>query len=262
VGSEGVTAEHLQVVDSLKSNERKAIWLGALAQRHPAFGSLRGLAAELAALTGATLGILAEGANAAGAHLAGAVPDAGALDAGQMLTTSLHSYVLLGVEPQADSLSASAAAAMAGARFVVALTPYASDELKAVATVLLPIGSFAETSGTYVSLEGRWQSFAGAAQPVGESRPAWKVLRVLGNLLGLQGFAQSTSEEVLAEARALADGAAPQAVPQGGGVAAIAADAVVTDVPLYQIDALVRRAPALQATRDGMQAPQGAQGAA
>ncbi|MCX7037499.1 MAG: NADH-quinone oxidoreductase subunit NuoG [Proteobacteria bacterium] len=261
-GSEGVTAEHLQVVDSLKSKERKAIWLGALAQRHPAFGALRGLAAELAALTGATLGILAEGANAAGAHLAGAVPDAGALNAGQMLTSSLHSYVLLGVEPQADSLSASAAAAMAGARFVVALTPYASDELKAVATVMLPIGSFAETSGTYVSLEGRWQSFGGAAQPVGESRPAWKVLRVLGNLLGLQGFAQSTSEEVLAEARAAADGAVPQAVPQGGGVAAIAADAAVTDVPLYQIDALVRRAPALQATRDGMQASQGVQGAA
>jgi NADH-quinone oxidoreductase subunit G len=257
-GSEGVTAEHLQLVDSLKSNERKAIWLGALAQRHPAFGSLRGLAAELAALTGATLGILAEGANAAGAHLAGAVPDAGALDAGQMLTNSLHSYVLLGVEPQADSLSASAAAALAGARFVVALTPYASDELKAVATVMLPIGSFAETSGTYVSLEGRWQSFGGAAQPVGEARPAWKVLRVLGNLLGLQGFAQSTSEEVLAEARAAADGAAPQAVPQGGGVVTVAADAIVTDVPLYQIDALVRRATALQATRDGLQTQQGA----
>ncbi len=258
LGSEGVTAEHLQVVDSLKSTERKAIWLGALAQRHPAFGALRGLAAELAALTGATLGILAEGANAAGAHLAGAVPDAGALDAAGMLAKSLHSYVLLGVEPQADSLSASAAAAMAGARFVVALTPYASDELKAVATVMLPIGSFAETSGTYVSLEGRWQSFAGAAQPVGESRPAWKVLRVLGNLLGLQGFAQSTSEEVLAEARAAADGAAPQAVPQGGGVATVAADAIVTDVPLYQIDALVRRSTALQATRDGLQTQQGA----
>jgi len=262
VGSEGVTAEHLQVVDSLKSTERKAIWLGALVQRHPAFGALRGLAAELAVLTGATLGILAEGANAAGAHLAGAVPDAGALDAAGMLAKSLHSYVLLGVEPQADSLSASAAAALAGARFVVALTPYASDELKAVATVMLPIGSFAETSGTYVSLEGRWQSFGGAAQPVGESRPAWKVLRVLGNLLGLQGFAQSTSEEVLAEARAAADGAAPQAVPQDGGVATVAADAIVTDVPLYQIDALVRRAPALQATRDGMQASQGVQGAA
>jgi len=262
VGSEGVTAEHLQLVDSLKSNERKAIWLGALAQRHPAFGSLRGLAAELAALTGATLGILAEGANAAGAHLAGAVPDAGALDAAAMLAKSLHSYVLLGVEPQADSLSASAAAALAGARFVVALTPYASDELKAVATVMLPIGSFAETSGTYVSLEGRWQSFGGAAQPVGESRPAWKVLRVLGNLLGLQGFAQSTSEEVLAEARAAAAGAAQQAVPQGGGGATVAADAIVTDVPLYQIDALVRRATALQATRDGLQMQQVAQGAA
>ena len=263
-GTDGVTAEHAQVVDSLKSSERKAIWLGALAQRHPAFGALRGLAAELASLTGASLGVLAEGANAAGAHLAGAVPDAGALNAGQMLANSLQAYVLLGVEPQADSLSATAAAALGGARFVVALTPYASDELKAVATVLLPIGSFAETSGTYVSLEGRWQSFAGAAQPVGESRPAWKVLRVLGNLLGLQGFAQNTSEDVLAEARAAADAAAPQAVPQTAVAAQVAAATAVADVPMYQIDALVRRAPALQATRDGhqVQGHHDAQGAA
>ena len=263
----GVTVEqrHLDVVASLKSAERKAIWLGALAVRHPAYASLRSLAAALAAATGATLGVLAEGANAAGAHLAGVLPGRVAggaaaatvgLDARAMLEKSLHSYVLMGVEPVADSLVPGAAAALAGAQFVVALTPYASEELKAAAHVLLPIGSFAESSGTYVNLEGEWQSFPGVAQPVGESRPAWKVLRVLGNLLGLQGFEQQSSEDVRADLRALLDASAGQASVSVSAprVAAVATDAHVVDVPMYQVDAVVRRATSLQATRDGQAA--------
>ncbi len=263
----GVTVEqrHLDVVASLKSAERKAIWLGALAVRHPAYASLRSLAAALAAATGATLGVLAEGANAAGAHLAGVLPGRVAggaaaatvgLNARAMLEKSLHSYVLMGVEPVADSLVPGAAAALAGAQFVVALTPYASEELKAAAHVLLPIGSFAESSGTYVNLEGEWQSFPGVAQPVGESRPAWKVLRVLGNLLGLQGFEQQSSEDVRADLRALLDASAGQASVSVSAprVAAVATDAHVVDVPMYQIDAVVRRATSLQATRDGQAA--------
>ena len=99
-----------------------------------------------------------------------------------MLESAQRAYFLLGVEPAADLLAEGAAAALAGADFVVAATPWASAELRAVAHVLLPIGTFAETSGTYVNLEGPWQSFAGAAQPVGEARPGWKVLRVLGTL--------------------------------------------------------------------------------
>ncbi len=263
----GVTIEqrHRDVVASLKSAERKAIWLGALAVRHPAYASLRSLAAALAAATGASLGVLAEGANAAGAYLAGVLPGrvvggaasaAVGLSARAMLEKSLHSYVLMGVEPVADSLVPGAAAALAGAQFVVALTPYASEELKACAHVLLPIGSFAESSGTYVNLEGEWQSFPGVAQPVGESRPAWKVLRVLGNLLGLQGFEQQSSEDVRADLRALLEATAGQSAIAASSprVVPVAADARVVDVPMYQIDAVLRRATSLQATRDAQAA--------
>jgi NADH-quinone oxidoreductase subunit G len=252
-------------VAQLRSADRKAIWLGQLAIRHPAYASLRSLASALAVATGASLGVLAEGANAAGAHLAGVLPQRGAagvavatpgLDARAMLEKSLHSYVLLGIEPGADSVVAGARAALAGAKFVVALTPYESAELKSYASVLLPIGSFAETSGTYVSLEGEWQSFSGAAQPVGDSRPGWKVLRVLGNLLGLQGFEQQSSEDVRADLRGLIEASAGKVVVATSQprVAPLAADAAVVDVPLYQIDGLVRRAASLQATRDGQTA--------
>ena len=263
----GVTVEqrHRDVVASLQSAERKAIWLGALAVRHPAYASLRSLASALAEATGASLGVLAEGANAAGAHLAGVLPGrvvGGAasttvgLNARAMLEKSLHSYVLMGVEPVSDSLVPGAAAALAGAQFVVALTPYASEELKACAQVLLPIGSFAESSGTYVNLEGEWQSFPGVAQPVGESRPAWKVLRVLGNLLGLQGFEQQSSEDVRADLRAMLEATAGQAtvVASSPRVVPVASDARVVDVPMYQVDAVLRRAASLQATRDGQAA--------
>ncbi len=136
-----------------------------------------------------------------------------------------------------------------------------SDEVKSVAHVLLPIGTFAETSGTYVNLAGHWQSFAGAAQPVGQSRPGWKVLRVLGNLLGLDGFEQLSSEEVRdalrnelgANAATLPVEAAPsQPVPATAGT--------VVDIPLYQVDSIVRRAASLQRTRDA-RAPRAVYGA-
>ncbi len=257
----GVTVEqhHRDFVAGLKAAERKAIWLGQLAVRHPAYASLRALGQQLAAATGASFGVLAEGANAAGAHLAGvlphraaggAVPTAVGLNAGQMLKNSLQGYVLLGVEPGADTLQANALASVGGASFVVALTPYATEELMAVAQVLLPVGTFAETSGTFVNLEGEWQSFPGAAQPVGESRPAWKVLRVLGNLLGLAGFEQLTSEDVRGELRSSVDSAQP-VTPTAAAVSTVDASARVVEVPIYRVDGLVRRATSLQNTRDG-----------
>jgi NADH-quinone oxidoreductase subunit G len=257
----GVTVEqhHRDFVAGLKSAERKAIWLGQLAVRHPAYASLRALAQQLAAATGASFGVLAEGANAAGAHLAGvlphraaggAAPSAVGLNTRQMLEKPLQGYVLLGVEPGADTLQANALASVAASSYVVALTPYASEELKTVAHVLLPVGTFAETSGTFVNLEGEWQSFPGAAQPVGESRPAWKVLRVLGNLLGLAGFEQLTSEDVRGELRSAVDSAQPVS-PAAGAVASVDASARVVDVPIYRVDGLVRRAASLQNTRDG-----------
>jgi NADH-quinone oxidoreductase subunit G len=245
----------------LKNGSKKAIWLGALALRHPAYADIRALAAGLAAATGATLGTLAEGGNAAGAYLAGAVPhrEPGNIkpavvgkNAREMLGSSQKAYLLFGgTEPWADSLLAEASKALSGASFVVAATPYADETLKSVAHVLLPIGTFVETSGTYVNFEGLWQSCAGAAKPLGESRPGWKVLRVLGNLAGVANFEYQSSEEVREELRARCGDIAAQSYAGTHAVENDAADARVVDVPMYSVDAVLRRAPSLQRTKEG-----------
>jgi NADH-quinone oxidoreductase subunit G len=249
----------------------RAVWLGAMALRHPAYADLRALAAEIARLAGATLGTLAEGGNAAGAALAGVLPQGGeraGLDALAMLRAPQRAYLLVGaIEPRHDLADPVAAeAAFAAAACVVAITPYASEELLRHAHVLLPMGAFAETSGTYVNLEGRWQSHPGAIAPPGEARPGWKILRVLGNLLQLEGFAHESSEQVRDELRARLDAAASTGAASTGAGAAVAAATLPTalpagalgavaslpvaalDVPMYAIDAVLRRSPALQAT--------------
>jgi NADH-quinone oxidoreductase subunit G len=264
---------HKAVAAALATGEQRAIWLGALAIRHAAYADLRALAAALAEITGASFGVIAEGGNAAGAYIAGAVPhrEAGGkaaakpgLSATEMVRQPLKAYVLFGgVEPSADVLDSGA---LAKAEFVVAMTPFVHDALKKVAHVILPIGTFAETSGTYVNMEGLWQSQAGAAQPVGEARPGWKVLRVLGNMLNLTGFEYQTSEDVREELRktwgasatssvadipvAAAGYKGSHKVANGSGPAPTSSEGVL-DLPMYQIDALVRRAPSLQKTREG-----------
>jgi len=273
-----VNTAHRTIAAALKGGPKRAIWLGALALRHPAYADLRALAAGIAAATSATLGTLAEGGNAAGAYLAGAVPhrDAGGIrsatagkSAREMLSASQKAYLLFGgAEPWADGFGADAVRTLGGAAFVVAATPYADETLKSVAHVLLPISTFAETSGTYVNLEGLWQSFVGAAQPLGEARPGWKVLRVLGNLAGVADFDYQSSEEVREELRARCADIASSSY-QGTHEAslaksgAVAAEARVIDVPMYAIDAVLRRAPSLQRTREGKLAPlvYGSQGA-
>jgi NADH-quinone oxidoreductase subunit G len=255
-----VTDQHRAIIEQLRSANRKAIWLGALALRHPQYAALRAAVQSLAAATGASVGVLAEGGNAAGAHLAGVLPHRAAggvpraragLDAGAMLSTSLEAYLLWDMEPGSDTLQPKALESLRGATYVVAATPFVTDELKAVAHVLLPIGTFAETSGTYVNLEGQWQSFAGAAQPVGESRPGWKLLRVLGNLLGLEGFAEESSEQVRDALRVLVERtAAPVSAGNVPVAGATPASISVADVPLYQNDSIVRRAVSLQRTRE------------
>ena len=262
VGGESATVSdaHRAVVEKLRGAQRKAIWLGALALRHPQYAALRAAAQRLAAATGASVGVLAEGGNAAGAHLAGVLPHRAAggvsraragLDAAAMLASPLSGYLLWNVEPSADSLHHKAVETLRGAGFVVAVTPYVTDELKSVAQVLLPIGSFAETSGTYVNLDGQWQSFAGAAVPVGEARPGWKVLRVLGNLLGLTGFEQNSSEEVRDALRQQVEKtAAPLAATSTLPAIASGNGARVQGVEVYQSDAIVRRAISLQKTRE------------
>jgi NADH-quinone oxidoreductase subunit G len=197
---------------ALRDEGTRVIWLGLAAQRHPAYAELHVLAAALSRLTGARLGYLGEGANSAGACLAGALPHRAAggravatpgLDAGAMLAGGLDAVLLLACEPEHDAAVGTAAlAALARADFVACLAPYATPAMKEYADALLPVGTAYETSGTFVNAEGRWQSFSGAARPVGEARPAWKVLRVLGTQLGLDGFDYMSSEDAREELRA------------------------------------------------------------
>ncbi|MBS0420737.1 MAG: NADH-quinone oxidoreductase subunit G, partial [Proteobacteria bacterium] len=261
--------QHRAAAAALVAGEKRAVWLGALAVRHPAYADLRALAAAIAEVTGASFGVLAEGGNAAGAFLAGAVPhrEAGGkaaantgLNALEMVQKTLKAYVLFGgVEPWADSVGADAARNIGGAEFVVAVTPFANDQLRAIAHVLLPMGTYVETSGTYVNLEGNWQSHAGAAQPFAESRPGWKILRVLGTLANISGFEYQSSEDVREELRKLCTESGATAAASTGAInykgthraTKVTAGADVLDVSMYHIDALVRRAPSLQKTREG-----------
>jgi NADH-quinone oxidoreductase subunit G len=257
-----VNTAHRAIAAALKDGAKRAVWLGALALRHPAYADIRALAAGLAAATGAKLGTLAEGGNAAGAYLAGVVPhrEAGGIKSGSagksardMLAAPQKTYLLFGgTEPWVDGPGPEALKALAGSPFVIAATPYADDTLKSVAHVLLPIATFAETSGTYVNLEGLWQSFTGATRPLGEARPGWKVLRVLGNLANLADFDYQSSEEVREELRArCADIAASSYQGTHDVKAGADSEARVIDVPMYAVDAVLRRAPALQRTREG-----------
>ncbi len=259
-----VEDSHKAVAAALTTGEKRAVWVGALALRHPSYADIRALASAIADLAGASFGTLAEGGNAAGAYLAGAVPHRQAggqavgepgLSAADMLRHTQKAYLLVGgVEPWLEDPQA--AKTLSKAEFVVAVTPFANEALKKVAHVVLPIGTFAETSGTYVNLEGLWQSQTGAAQPVGESRPAWKVLRVLGNLMDLAGFDYLSSEDVREELRKLCGESALASYQGGHRVTQLRAtgEASVVDVPMYQTDALVRRAPSLQKTREGRSA--------
>ncbi len=247
------------IAEALRSGERKAILLGNAAAQHPEAGRLLAIARQIADRTGASVGFFTDGANAVGAQLVGAMPQQGGLDAGRMLDGSLKALLLLNLEPALDLASGvEAVAALQKAEFVVAMTPFTSAAIEC-ADVLLPISPFAETSGTYVSAEGRVQGFHGVVKPLGETRPAWKVLRVLGTLLQLPGFDFATSEEVRAAAlgdtaeidrrlQARSSGTASEGAARSQ-TAALGYQRV-TDVPIYATDALVRRAPPLQETAD------------
>jgi NADH-quinone oxidoreductase subunit G len=243
------------IAAALISGERKAVLLGNAAVQHPQASGLQALAQWIADQTGAKLGFLGEAANTVGAQLVGALPLSGGKNAAQMLSAGgLKAALLLNAEPEFDAANPAAAlAALQGVEMVVALSAFKTGATE-YADVLLPIAPFSETSGTFVNAEGRVQSFHGVVKPAGEARPAWKVLRVLGNLLGIAGFDFDTSEEV--KAKALGDvsalagklsnqtNAAINITASTGGLERIA------DVPIYSADALVRRSPALQATAD------------
>ena len=247
-----------RIAASLVSGKNVAIFLGNLAQHHPAASQLHELGLGLADLTGARFGFLGEAANSVGGYVAGCVPfgQKAGLSAAQMLSAPLKAYLLLGVEAELDTHNPhQSVAAMKSAELVVAMSPYqhmASD----YAQVMLPIATFTETAGTFVNTEGAVQSYQGVVRPLGEARPAWKVLRVLGNLLGLQGFDHDSAEEVRREAlgegevaarldnRVKSAGLTAIAPPRASGIQRIA------EVPIHAADAIVRRSRSLQRTRD------------
>ena len=241
------------VADALMSGQQTAVLLGNAAQQHPQASALLALANWIGQQTGAKVGVLGAAANSVGAQLVGAQPREAGLNAGQMLSQPMKALLLLNVEPALDAANAAAAtAALKGSGLVVALTAF-RDAAVDNADVLLPIAPFTETAGSFVNAEGRVQSFHGVVKALGDSRPAWKVLRVLGNLLGLQGFEQESVEEVRAEALGDVNALTTKLSNEikAGGVA-VAAGALqrVADVPIYSTDALVRRADALQRTAD------------
>jgi len=246
------------IATSLLSGERNAVLLGNAAAQHPNASSLLALANWIGEQTGASVGYLSEAANSVGAQLVAAQPGNAGLNAGQMLGATaggaLKACLLLNLEPSLDAHNgAAASAALSAMDMVVVMSPFKTAGAD-VADVMLPIAPFTETSGTFVNAEGRVQSFHGVVKPLGDTRPAWKLLRVLGNMLDLKGFDFETSEEVRAEA--LGDVASvPARLNNAGGVAvagsaSAAALERIADVPIYATDALVRRATSLQLTAD------------
>jgi NADH-quinone oxidoreductase subunit G len=255
----GVGAAAAAIAKNLAGGERVAVLLGNFAQQHPQAALIASLAEQIAALSGAKFGFLGEAANSVGGYLAGAVPFGGSvqgMNAAQMLASPRKAYILLNVEPELDMHDPQQAmAAMYAADLVVAMSAY-KHHATDYADVLLPIAPFTETSGTFVNTEGRVQSFKGAVKSQGDARPAWKVLRVLGNLLDVPGFDYDTSEQVRDDALGGMDISAKLnnalQVNIQSSVLSIQPSGLqrVADVPIYSADAVVRRAVSLQKTRD------------
>lgn len=246
------------IAKSLLSGERKAILLGNAAAHHPQASSLLALAQWIAQHTGASVGYLTEAANTVGAQLVHALPGKDGQNAAQMLSGGLKAALLLNVEPSLDT--AIGAQGLETAEMVVTLSPFKTN--LDISDVLLPIAPFSETSGSFVNAEGRLQTFNAVVKPLGETRPAWKVLRVLGNLLGLRGFEQESSQAVLASALPGVENGTLVARSQlsnstQAGIVLAPATTVPCVASIYQLDALVRRAPSLQATADARAASEG-----
>ncbi|MEP7180676.1 MAG: NADH-quinone oxidoreductase subunit NuoG [Betaproteobacteria bacterium] len=246
------TAAAQVIAASLLTGERKAILLGNGAEQHTEASQLMALAQALAGIVGATLGCLGEAANSVGGHVAGALPQSGGLHAQAMLADPRNAYIVVGAEPEFDCANPVAArAALEQADFVVLLTPFVHG--LQYADVLLPIGPFTETAGTFVNCEGRAQAFNGVVKPLGEARPTWKVLRVLGSLAGLPGFDYDGIDDVRRDlvpvdvAAKLGNGTTVAIVTPAKATSGLER---VADIPIHFADPIARRAPSLQQTAD------------
>ncbi len=255
--------EHKRIATKLMDAEQGSVILGVQAISHPHYSVLEVLATQLAETAGVTLGYLTDGANTAGACQAGILPhrktagedraDPG-MDAGQMLSGTLKAYVLFNLEPEYDCWNAEQTIkVLTAAEHVVCLTPYVTDTMRGYADVLLPVTPYTETSGTFVNIEGNWQSFQGAVSAHAESRPGWKVLRVLGNLLDLSACDYMSSEQVREELAShvidVAAGKPPvDRVPVKLFDQPDAGLQRLTGISIYGVDNITRRADSLQKT--------------
>jgi len=261
-----VGSAHQQIADSLKEGDSSALFLGNIAQQHPAFTELRLIAVAIGKATNSVLSILPDRANSCGAWLAGMLPHrkaAGAsnqqtgLNAAQMLSSPLDVYLTLGVEVEFDAANpAQASKTLASANDVIAVTAFLSDAMRAHASVVLPQTTFTESYGTYVNAAGNWQTAKGLVSPQGDARPGWKILRVLGELLDLPGFDQNGPEQVTAELQKLCADVELNNLSVSAEAVSInplhSSDTLlrVGEIPLYATDPLVRRSAPLQKTED------------
>jgi len=258
-----------RIADALSSGERSAVFLGNIAVSHPGYAQLAFVANRLAKATGATLAMLPERANTAGAWLAGAVPHRGpggqaadqvGMDARAMLEQPRERYLLVGTELELDAFDPSrAVAALGAARGVVSLSAFLSDGLREHADVVLPVATFTETFGTYVNATGTWQSAKGMVPPPGDARPAWKVFRVLAEALEVEGLSHDSPEAVTRELQGLCDGVVLgnlTTVDRVPAFDASSAEALLRagETPIHAVDPLVRRSLPLQKSLDGRQA--------
>ncbi len=257
-GFEGVSPSDAarKVADNLLSGDERAVLLGSAAINHPQLRQLHVTAQWIAEQLGAHFGYLTEGGNALGGYLASAVPNGGG-NARQVFEQPRKAYVLLHAEPELDCQDPQTVrAALGQAEMVVVMSPYKHSA--EFADVMLPIAPFTETSGTFVNCEGRAQGFNGAARPLGDTRPAWKVLRVLGNLLGQAGFDYEASEDVRAEVLSTRKAEEADLSARFNNIANLAPQPAtkqgqeglerIADVPIYFSDAIVRRSAPLQST--------------
>jgi NADH-quinone oxidoreductase subunit G len=245
-----------EIAASVCAGQRAAILLGNAAAQHPQSALLQAWAQWIAQTTGASWGVVGEAANSVGGYIARAVPQQGGLNARAMLEQPRRAYLLWNLEPEYDTANAALAAkALGAADTVIAFSAYRNGALE-YADAILPIATFAETSGTFINTEGRVQTFNGTVKPPGDARPGWKVLRVLGNRLGLPGFDYETPEAVRVAAIPADVAARLSNRIDIGPAAPAASDSTpaqaerVADVPIYAVDAIVRRAESLQKTTD------------
>jgi NADH-quinone oxidoreductase subunit G len=259
-----VSSNDKKIAAQLLAGKKIAIILGQLALMHPQASQLISLGVLIATLSKGSFGMFSDGANAAGAWIAGCVPhrlpggikapNLG-LNAMEMLQKPLKAYVLFALEPEFDSiLGEQSLKTLQQADFVIALSAYQSDALLDIADVILPIAPFAENSGTYINLDGNWQTSSNAINPFADSRPGWKVLRVFANLLELEGFEYTTVNQISEElAQKIGDDQSKDwklSLPTKFNPVSIKSISRIAPVSLYAVDGIVRRATALQATKD------------